>query len=241
MDYNGNNRDRIWCFQRRNYWDARYKQRLVAQADVFNERKFDWLCTYDLVRAHVDAYLTGAALALDIGCGNADFAAAICAAHPLLHITGVDYSSSLFDSCGTTLGPNHRTDWLNMDARAMALRDHSFDVVLDKGCLDALCAGHDHIALLRAWGREVTSEEERLSHAAVASVMQLFREVERCLVPGGRWDLITSALSQLPGRQGGNIRGLCVGCMLAILIHLSRHRSATSCSVTAQPLGARNA
>ncbi|EFJ52336.1 hypothetical protein VOLCADRAFT_103001 [Volvox carteri f. nagariensis] len=117
--------------------------------------------------------------------------AAVCAAHPLLHITGIDYSSSLFDLCGSSLGPHHRTEWLVMDARALALRGGIFDVVLDKGCLDALCAGYDQISLLRSWGREITCEEERRSQAARASVLQLLREVERCLLPGGRYICIS--------------------------------------------------
>ncbi|GLI64043.1 hypothetical protein VaNZ11_007204, partial [Volvox africanus] len=181
----GNDRSRIWSFERVEYWDGRYRQRLQEQANVFNERTFDWLCTYDAIRKHIDPYVREAYVALDIGCGNADFAAAISAAHPRLHITGIDYSSSLFELCGSSLGPSHRTGWLVMDARFLALRDSSFDVILDKGCLDAMCAGYDQIVLLRSWGRDITRQEEELSEAAVTSVMQLLREVERCLVPGG--------------------------------------------------------
>jgi ubiquinone/menaquinone biosynthesis C-methylase UbiE len=187
MTQNGADRDRIWNFQRRDYWNDRYIQRLRDQAEVFNEAKFDWLCTYHSIRRHVDPYLADAAFALDIGCGNSDFAAAVCAAHPLLHVIGIDYSSSLFELCGSSLGPSSSTDWLVMDACALAVRENTFDVVFDKGCLDALCAGCDQIALLRSWGRDVTSKEVELSRAATASVMQLLRQVERCLVPGGRW------------------------------------------------------
>ncbi|GIL45712.1 hypothetical protein Vafri_2882 [Volvox africanus] len=187
----GNDRSRIWNFERVEYWDGRYRQRLQEEADVFNERTFDWLCTYDAIRKHIDPYVREAYVALDIGCGNADFAAAVSAAHPTLHITGIDYSSSLFELCGSSLGPSHRTGWLVMDARFLALRDSTFDLILDKGCLDAMCAGYDQIVLLRSWGRDITRQEEELSEAAVTSVMQLLREVERCLVPGGRYICIS--------------------------------------------------
>ncbi|GLC34496.1 hypothetical protein PLESTB_001255000 [Pleodorina starrii] len=199
MSSKGPDRDRIWNFQKPEYWNDRYKQRLYEQADVFNERKFDWLCTYEAVRDHIDPYLAGATLALDIGCGNADFAAAVCEAHPSLHVTGIDYSCSLFDLCGSSLGPAKQTQWLVMDARALAFRDLSFDVILDKGCLDALLAGFDQVALLRSWGREVTSKEEHLSQGVFNSVMQLLREVERCLVPGGRYVCIS--YEGLTGRE----------------------------------------
>ncbi|GIL82531.1 hypothetical protein Vretifemale_11327 [Volvox reticuliferus] len=195
----GNGRNRIWNFGRVEYWDGRYKQRLQEQADVFNERTFDWLCTYEAICKHIDPYIRDSYVALDIGCGNADFAAAVSAAHPTLHIIGIDYSSSLFELCGSSLGPSHRTGWLVMDARFLALRDSSFDVILDKGCLDAMCAGYDQIALLRSWGREITQEEDELTDAAVKSVRKLLREVERCLVPGGRY--ICISYEGLAGRQ----------------------------------------
>ncbi|GFR42343.1 hypothetical protein Agub_g3273 [Astrephomene gubernaculifera] len=188
MAGNGCDRDRIWSFQKREYWDGRYKQRLDGNTD-FNESTFDWLCTYDAVRDFIDRHIAGATFALDIGCGNADFAAAVCAAHPHMFITGIDYSPMLFDLCTSSIRP--RGGWMLMDACALAFRAGSFDVVLDKGCLDALCAGYDQLAVLRGWGRDITEQEVALESAAVSKVAQLLREVDRCLAPGGRYICIS--------------------------------------------------
>ncbi|KAG2501171.1 hypothetical protein HYH03_000986 [Edaphochlamys debaryana] len=191
-------RDRIWSFQRPEYWNDRYQKRLVEE-DFIEERKFDWLCSFEAVRTLIDPHLRGARTALDIGCGNADFAAAVSTAYPQLSITGVDYSPVLFDLAGTSLGPHGRTAWLVMDACRMAFRDGAFDVVLDKGCLDALCAGYDQLAVLRGWGRDITPAEEAQEAVAVAAVARLLSEVERCLAPGGRYVVIS--YEGPPGRE----------------------------------------
>ncbi|PNH10207.1 Methyltransferase-like protein 13 [Tetrabaena socialis] len=191
MATGGNDRDRIWSFERRAYWDARYLERMKEDNDD-DGRLFDWLCTYEAVRGTIDRHLSGARLAIDIGCGNAEFAAAVCAAHPRLAILGVDYSAALFDLAPRDLlGPRNRTSAAVMDARHMALRPGLCDVVLDKGCLDALCAGWDQLEVLRGWGRAISEREEELALAAVANVARLLAEVERCLAPGGRYICIS--------------------------------------------------
>ncbi len=185
---NTGSRDHIWTYQKRSYWDQRYRQRLVDQREDFdNATTFDWLCTFQDIRATLDKYLSAAAFVLEIGCGNADFAAAVCAAYPQVSLLAIDYSESLFDICGSTLCPSSRTGWAVMDAKALAVRPGVFDCVLDKGCLDALLAGWDQVQVLRGWGRDITAEEEELAAAAVASAKRLLAEVERSLAPGGRW------------------------------------------------------
>ncbi|KAG2432876.1 hypothetical protein HXX76_008608 [Chlamydomonas incerta] len=107
-----------------------------------------------------------------------------------LQLLGVDYSTTLFELVGSTLGPWGRTDWMVMDARRLAFRT-CFDVVLDKGCLDALLAGWDQLEVLRGWGRQLTDKEERLGEAALANARALLAEVATCLVEGGRYICIS--------------------------------------------------
>ncbi|PNW77529.1 hypothetical protein CHLRE_10g440650v5 [Chlamydomonas reinhardtii] len=187
-----NNRERIWDFEKAAYWDARYKQRIHDSKNDHGEEEktFDWLCTYEACAPIIATHIGSARLGLDIGCGNALFADAVCRAHPQLQLLGVDYSTTLFELVGSTLGPSGRTDWMVMDARRLAFR-RCFDVVLDKGCLDALLAGWDQLQVLRGWGRQLTDKEERLGEAALASARALLAEVAGCLVEGGRYICIS--------------------------------------------------
>jgi hypothetical protein len=127
--------DRAWAFASARYWDDRYSSRLArppsrshAEPDGDDPATFDWLATYAAVQPWVAPALCGARVALDIGCGNAQFARDVCEAHPQLTLLAVDYSAMLFEGLfarvgAGALGPPERAAPAVMDARALAVRD----------------------------------------------------------------------------------------------------------------------
>lgn len=56
-------------------------------------------------------------------------------------VTSVDYSSVVVAAMQTRYAHVPRLRWKTMDARALGFPDGSFEVVLEKGTLDALLAG----------------------------------------------------------------------------------------------------
>ncbi len=90
-------RERIWNFEKASYWDARYKQQIdgTSSESPGEEKTFDWLCTYEACAPIIARHVGNAKLGLDIGCGNALFADAVCRAHPQLQLLGVDYSTTV--------------------------------------------------------------------------------------------------------------------------------------------------
>lgn len=124
-------------FSEKSYWEQRY-------ADE-TESDFDWFKTYDDLRPLFDELLPDrSARILMLGCGNSTLSPSMHAAG-YTKITNIDYSSNLIASL-TRRYPEQC--WVEMDITQLHLAsniaalggEHSFDVALDKGTMDALMA-----------------------------------------------------------------------------------------------------
>jgi SAM-dependent methyltransferase len=127
-------------FSRREYWEERFK----------GEPEYDWLCDYSTLEPHLMRFLAGppagtgpgaSARILVIGCGNSTFSAELYDAG-FHNITNIDFAASVI----VRMTAEHAERrplmrWLEMDMLDMsAFPDGSFDIVIDKGSLDALQA-----------------------------------------------------------------------------------------------------
>ncbi|RLN26968.1 hypothetical protein BBJ28_00010980 [Nothophytophthora sp. Chile5] len=163
-------------FRKQEYWDGFFRKR--------GDRAFEWYGDYATLRGALHALLalpsdapssllrrlTAQVRVLVVGCGNSALSADL-AADGFSDLMSVDFSERVIDE----MRRKHPTlRWEVMDMTDMAaFQPASFDLVLDKGALDALMA-EDTV--------EIKTDATRM-----------LREVRRVLAPGGRYCCVTMA------------------------------------------------
>ncbi|OWZ14296.1 Methyltransferase [Phytophthora megakarya] len=163
-------------FRKQEYWDQFFQKR--------GEKAFEWYGDYASLRPGLQALLRLPDVApaslvrrlkakvrvLVVGCGNSALSADL-AADGFLDLLSVDFSERVIDEMRRK---EPTLQWQVMDMTDMrALQDASFDLVMDKGALDALMA-------------EDTAEIK-------TDASKMLREVQRVLAPGGRYCCVTMA------------------------------------------------
>lgn len=112
-----------------------------------DDESFDWYSAAGAVYAAAmrEVAVRPSATVLDVGCGTAAHLAALV---PFANVTGVDFAASVVQAA-STLAP--AVDFACADARHLPFRAGSFDVIVDKGCLDCFVGGGaaDRAAYLR--------------------------------------------------------------------------------------------
>jgi len=115
---------------------------------------------------------------LVVGCGNSGMSAQLYAAG-YTNVTNVDFDAGVIDEMRRKHAEKcPKMQWLVMDVTAMHdLADGAFDVVLDKGTMDAMFTD--------------------ASADVLASIDGMLREVRRLLAPGGLYLVVTLAQEHL--------------------------------------------
>lgn len=153
-------------FSSKQYWDKFFRER--------GNEAFEWYGTWLDLRK-ITAYTKTTDRTLVIGCGNSDFSTHYYQAG-YKNITNLDFSTLVIDEMKTKtekLCPG--MEWLLGDMTKLpeSCVTSSFNTVFDKGALDALLS---------------TNTESLLSQAT-----SMFHEIDRVLVPGGKYLCITLA------------------------------------------------
>jgi ubiquinone/menaquinone biosynthesis C-methylase UbiE len=117
------------------YWDDRYQRNKA--------RSYDWLLHYEQLEAillkEVGNFDIVSCKLLHVGCGNSDFGYKFY--RHCERITNIDFSSGVIEKMQDAYGGSHpKMQWLVMDMRKLLnhFEENSFDVVFDKGSLDAI-------------------------------------------------------------------------------------------------------
>ncbi|XP_008953562.2 EEF1A lysine methyltransferase 4 [Pan paniscus] len=153
------------------YWDQRYQ----GAAD---SAPYDWFGDFSSFRALLEPELRPEDRILVLGCGNSALSYELfLGGFP--NVTSVDYSSVVVAAMQARYAHVPQLRWETMDVRKLDFPSASFDVVLEKGTLDALLAGE--------------RDPWTVSSEGVHTVDQVLSEVSRVLVPGGRFISMTSA------------------------------------------------
>eukprot|EP00927_Polykrikos_kofoidii_P065669 TRINITY_DN61399_c0_g1_i1.p1 TRINITY_DN61399_c0_g1~~TRINITY_DN61399_c0_g1_i1.p1 ORF type:complete len:400 (+),score=77.22 TRINITY_DN61399_c0_g1_i1:75-1274(+) len=152
-------------------WDTSVLVRQANVADGSDASSTSTKLLGDLLRPHLER--SGSQRILMLGCGNSDMSAKMYGAG-FKNIVNIDISQSLVDS----LRAQHEAtmpemQWVYMNASDLSFESASFDIVLDKGTLDAI------------------EQNEPLLEAAV-------KEVHRALRPGG---LVLSITFSVPATR----------------------------------------
>ncbi|XP_052404557.1 EEF1A lysine methyltransferase 4 isoform X2 [Carassius gibelio] len=176
------------------YWNERYR----------TEESFEWFGDFTkfdhLLRQHVGTEEN----ILMLGCGNSALSYDMYRAG-YTSITNVDYSNVCVESMAERHKDCAQLSWLCMDARRLAFPDGVFDVVLEKGTLDAMLVEerdpwkvsentarllHQVLLELSLWWCQASPANQNIS-AYVH--MKKTKQVSRVLKPGGRFISVTFA------------------------------------------------
>lgn len=136
-----------------NYWNERYTK---------DEKTFEWYQGYVGIQKVLRLHLVPNKTILVPGCGNSSLSEEIYI-NDCKNVTSVDFSPVVINQMKQKYINKPAMAWVAADVTKLPMEDASFDIIVDKGCVDSLLCGE-------------TSED-----AAVATL----REYYRVLKPAG--------------------------------------------------------
>jgi len=121
-----NNKD----YSTREYWEARYKK---------DPKPFDWFKDYVDLKVVLSKHINNTAgQVLMVGCGNSQLSEQMYT-DGYFDITNIDFSGEVIKIMKERCKSMEQMKWLEMDVMNMnAFENEKFDVVIDKGTLDAI-------------------------------------------------------------------------------------------------------
>lgn len=150
------------------YWNERYR----------TEETFEWFGDFAKFRHLLVQHVEKEENILMLGCGNSALSLHLYLAG-YKTITNVDYSHVCVENMSQRHSDCVEMSWVCMDACRLAFPDSSFDVVIEKGTLDAMLV------------------EERdpwnISEGSAQLLHKVLKEISRVLKPGGRFVSVTFA------------------------------------------------
>ncbi|NWT11045.1 MET13 protein, partial [Vireo altiloquus] len=148
------------------YWDRFFRQR--------GQRPFEWYGAFPELCPVLHKYVRPRDKVLVVGCGNSELSEQMYDVGMCEDIVNIDISDAVIRQMQERSGSTRpKMSYLLMDMLHMDFPDAHFQVVLDKGTLDAL----------------LTDEEE----TTLAKVDQMFAEISRVLQVGGRYLCVSLA------------------------------------------------
>ncbi|KFV97106.1 Methyltransferase-like 13 [Eurypyga helias] len=148
------------------YWDRFFRQR--------GQRPFEWYGAFPELCPVLQKYVRPRDKVLVVGCGNSELSEQMYDVGMCEDIVNIDVSDAVIRQMQERSGSKRpKMSYLLMDMLQMDFPDTHFQVVLDKGTLDAI----------------LTDEEE----ATLAKVDKMFAEISRVLQVGGRYLCVSLA------------------------------------------------
>ena len=115
-------------FKEKQYWEERYE----------TEESFDWFCQLSSFEHLLFQHIKPSDRILNLGCGNSGLSASLYE-RGYQNINNIDFSQTVIARMKErTLCTMPNMRWHVMDMLDLAFDSDSFDVVLDKGSVDAL-------------------------------------------------------------------------------------------------------
>uniref|UniRef100_A0A8D0EYY6 eEF1A lysine and N-terminal methyltransferase n=1 Tax=Strix occidentalis caurina TaxID=311401 RepID=A0A8D0EYY6_STROC len=148
------------------YWDRFFRQR--------GQRPFEWYGAFPELCPVLHKYVRPRDKVLVVGCGNSELSEQMYDMGMCEDIVNIDVSDTVIHQMQERSGSRRpKMSYVLMDMLQMDFPDAQFQVVLDKGTLDAI----------------LTDEEE----ATLAKVDKMFAEISRVLQVGGRYLCVSLA------------------------------------------------
>ncbi|KAG9103691.1 hypothetical protein FRC06_008808 [Ceratobasidium sp. 370] len=154
-------------YESKQYWDQRY-------GSEEGQEPFDWFKSYADIRDILGAYIpTRSVRILMLGCGNSTLSEDMYR-DGYHEVVNIDFSSVVIEHM-RALHPY--MEWIEMDIRDLKFEDESFDVLIDKGTMDAMLTG--------------TSDVWNPAPEIVENCEKEISEAIRVLRPGGKFVYLT--------------------------------------------------
>ncbi|KAJ2963774.1 hypothetical protein NQZ79_g1198 [Umbelopsis isabellina] len=119
------------AYKTQEYWEERYKKES-------SETTFDWFKTYAELKPTLNQTIPSKdSSILMLGCGNSTLGEDMYD-DGYKNITNIDYSATVIQQMAERCSDRPEMKWLEMDIRDLKFDDRTFDVVIDKGTMDAL-------------------------------------------------------------------------------------------------------
>ena len=147
-------------YGRKSYWEKRY---------AAEEQPYDWYFRWDEVSKKIEHLFSQTDRVLVIGCGTSTMSVEMHASGRFPHIMNIDISTVAIEKMQAQTAGVAGLEWAVMSCTKMDFPDATFDMVFDKGTIDAV--------VCQTKGNECAS--------------QTLAEVHRVLKPGGRFILIS--------------------------------------------------
>eukprot|EP01111_Echinosteliopsis_oligospora_P010567 TRINITY_DN3323_c0_g1_i1.p1 TRINITY_DN3323_c0_g1~~TRINITY_DN3323_c0_g1_i1.p1 ORF type:complete len:217 (-),score=58.68 TRINITY_DN3323_c0_g1_i1:18-668(-) len=157
------------AYKTREYWDQRYE---------LDKGLYDWFKNYTELKKILDRYIKPEHDILNVGCGNSELSGKMHE-EGFHQIYNIDFSPVLIDDMIKKHSSCSDMKWLVMDAMQMDFQDKKFDIVIEKGTIDALMCDQTS-----AW---------EVSDDVATSVGRMCSEISRVLKPNGVFISITFA------------------------------------------------
>eukprot|EP00123_Amoebidium_parasiticum_P020266 comp46423_c0_seq1/m.47574 comp46423_c0_seq1/g.47574 ORF comp46423_c0_seq1/g.47574 comp46423_c0_seq1/m.47574 type:complete len:250 (-) comp46423_c0_seq1:143-892(-) len=114
-------------YKEKAYWDSRFEK----------EADFDWFKPYDHFQHIIREHVKPTDRILMVGCGNSSLSRSMYDdGYP--HITNLDFSAVVIAKMAARHSDCKTMTWVEMDMTDMKFADNSFDVVIEKGTIDAV-------------------------------------------------------------------------------------------------------
>ncbi|KAH7335418.1 S-adenosyl-L-methionine-dependent methyltransferase [Rhizoctonia solani] len=154
-------------YEGKEYWDERYQSEEGQQP-------FDWFKSYKEIKEILEVYIPGRDVRiLMLGCGNSTLSEDMYQ-DGYHDIVNIDFSPIVIQHM-QSLHPH--MDWLEMDIRNLKFEAETFDILIDKGTMDAMLTG--------------VSDVWNPSPDVVENCEAEVKEAIRVLRPGGKFIYLT--------------------------------------------------
>ena len=160
-------------YREKEYWEQRFEE----ESHDDESAKHDWFSQYDAFRHHVTKICPPSTIKsiLVLGCGNSSLSAELLKDYPQAIITSSDYSPVVINYMKEKYKDIPNLKWSVEDIRDLN-NSQSYDMVIEKGVLDALVAGSQS-----PWPNELDASCKEDVDRAIKSIATVVRDEKRFL------------------------------------------------------------
>jgi ubiquinone/menaquinone biosynthesis C-methylase UbiE len=146
----------------RQYWDERYKA---------NDTTFDWYVSLEPLKEILLPFLKPESKILMIGCGNSRLSSQLYESG-YQNVTNIDCSEVVINQMKARCKDQDKMEWVVKDCTRMDFPDATFDLVVDKGTMDAMLCGANSFHNVYQMNKHVSRVMKKGAHFVVVTYGQ---------------------------------------------------------------------